>query len=1112
MAATVRAFQVGPEPMAWKHAPPCPPELLLAREHLVRKIEQLLGDRHTGAGAVSCVVVAPAGYGKTTLLGQWAMQTGLQVAWYHLDAADNDPVTCLWGILRALKFKMPTGAWEIERFLGHLRSGTLEPDALRRAAAILSGDLQRNVKKPIALVLTGLSDLSPQEAGSELIDALLARPLDKMRLVLESREYPQFHVASLLAQRRLVGLSVDDLRLRAEEFRELISRAQVDIDAQQIAQIEDLCAGWITGVLLATGALLPSFLRLASCEQFDHERVLEYLAREVIDRLPLADRVFAVHAAVLTSMTPPLCAELLDIADARERLVALERRTGFVTRVGRQTESAVYRFQPFLRQALLAELETAPGGSALRRTLHERAGDLLRERAAFDEAAHHYAQAGRYDALVSMIEARRSLLLRAGQGMTLARWIQLLPNAERARWPELEVLLAHLHRLAGNMDEARAVARAASHLMAQADSHPDLAARLAVVLGNIAFQEGDNRQAADLSAQALQLAPEHAVDIALSAGSLGVSATLAREGPARALAKLDEVRSRCAGMRDPWQLAALHYLHSKIHYLRGAYDEAETAAAAALQRAQEAGDEVTAVNARLNLGAIASRRNAAQQAWAQFEAAQAQSVTAGYARGQAYASVNLADLSMYGGDYEGAVAAYQEAWSCVEATGEVYLRCCMVSNLACSLVMLGRTQEAVRLLEKEVSAFGSRAHDLNWIDLAIALGFAYHRSGCSAQARLLLDEAHACAAALDATLKVGRARLCRAAVELKVNRPTAVSEMHAAFDALMPLGPGAIRLELRQLVELHPLLDELRHPLADMLRSPDADGTPATDSAADACTGKAIASRAAPITLAGMLPELPEVRLFTLGEPRVFVGTTQIKHWRKPGVRDLLFFLAERGSATTDQVLAALWPDTPTDRSLAAFREVRSRLKTALGLEECLIRENGRWRLAMKIVVDAQEFESLLDAGERCIQENDLVSAATALRQAMTFWSGPYLDDVYSEWVMPRREALLRRYHDGLERLGEVEVRLGRLDDAIQHFYLLLDADRYRESSYRGLIRCFAMRGEIGKALDQYDLCLRMLGDLNAAPSRETVQLAHHLRARVNALDSSRDLQAVRVS
>ena len=1100
MAASSRILHATSKPISWKHAPPSLIDPLLPRDHLVFQIEQSLQPKQSASRITSYFVVAPAGYGKTTLIAQWANQATLPVVWYHLDASDDDPVACIRGLVEALRMQLPRGAWEVERFIGRVRVGPPSPLDVRHAAAILSSDMRRCVTKPLVLVLTGLSDLAPLAGGYKLLDELVNRPPDHVQVVIESREYPRLHVASLLMQHRLEGLNFDSLKLRPDEFRALIDRAGVRATEDEIRHLEELCAGWLTGVLLATGALLPRFLESITSDQFDHERVIDYLSREILDRLPTDLREFSVRAAVFSSMRPEWCDELLGTDDARSHLIALEKRTGFVSRVGGEGENPVYRFQPFLREAFLDELAAAPEGSSRRRMLHDRAGHLLEQRSEYEEAAQQYALAGDHDALVALVEARRSVLLRGGQGATLVRWILLLPEGRRARWPQLEVLLAELHRYTGNAEQARKAAHDAAHILRGEPRDPKLAARLLVVMGHIAFQEGRNEDALALSERALALTPDGADEVALGAGLLGASAHLAMDGPDRAVAVLDDLARRCGNLRDAWAVALMQYVRSKSLLTRGAYDAAEAAAVSALASAQEAGDEITAINARLNLGAIAARRRHVAAAQEQFKEAQAQAIAAGYLRGQIYAAINRADVYTICGNYKPAIVVYQEAWPIVIAAEDMHLRTCLAANLAYCLVADGQARAAMAVLQRELGESECHARDLNWVDLVVALGYAYTREGECARATTILQEACDRAQELHAGLKVARARLYLAVAAVGVDHAAAVEWLRAALADAAPFGIDAVTVEVRRLGELHPLLDCVDHPLASELKvALAADGDATLDP-------PNVSSRLAPsadfieLSAAETGAEIGLVRIFTLGEPRVFVGTDRVRHWRKLCVRDLLLFLAERGSVSTDQALAALWPDCPEERGKALFREARSRLSDALGMGESVIKDDHRWRLNVRVRVDAHEFEALLADGEQSVQEGDLTSAATAYRQALTLWRGPYLDDLYGEWPVLRRDALQRRYEDGLEHLGEVELRLRRLDDAIQHFFVLLEIDRTRESAYRGLMRAFALRGEIASALQQYVACEHMLArELNMPPSQETATLAQALRARANA-------------
>jgi ATP/maltotriose-dependent transcriptional regulator MalT/DNA-binding SARP family transcriptional activator len=1093
---SARAHTIAP----WKHAPPRLAEALLPREHLIQKLEQCLARRQRGADPYDVFFVdAPAGYGKTTLLAQWAAQTAVPVTWYHVDASDNDPVVFLRGLVHALRAKTPRSVWQVDRLLGKIgtmRSASQSALDLQRALELLFADLRQNLaRRPHVLILTGISILS-QQGGQTLLSDLLSRPADNLRLVLECREHPEAYVAQLIAQRRINGLSAADLSLRSDEFTMLLQQAGVSDGGEQAHQLEALCGGWITGMLLATGTLLPHFLQSCSSDVVDQERVVEYLSREVIDRLPPALCDFAMEAAVLDPMTPQLCAELLEIPAAREHLVALEQRTGFMTRIGRQADDAHFRFQPFLRQALLARLDACHDGQEYRHTLHERAGRILEDNGDYQEAVQQYALGRNFVRVIELIEARRGALLRSGEGATLARWIDLLPAPVQARTPWLQVLRAELFRQTGQTDEAEAAVEQLAAAPRLVEKEPQLAAELLVLQGHLAIQAGRNEEALQRAKLALKLVSADAGELRVRSELLLVSATLFAQGPRAALTQAEAITTRCAAIRDLWALASLHYLRSKMFLIEGMYDEAEASATAALLTAEEATDDVTAVNARLNLGAIALRTQRITRAREQFENAQALSIAAGYARGEAYALTNLADLYMTSGAYAEAAEAYKRAWHAVTVlkSGDVHLRAATARNFGVTLALLGQTARAIELLGPEVEMFGSRGHDLNWIDLTIALGFAKLRAGAYVRAHTLLTEASARAKALDATLKMGRARFYLAAVELNMGRPEQAHQtLEMALTILATLGgPDVVLFEAKQLPELQPLLAEMSDPLARGLSARLADVAPAP-SARELTIG----TQPPMYTLDGEAEEARDnqVRLFALGEPRVLVGSERIRTWRKPGVRDLLFFLAEQGSASTEQILTALWPDEDPAKSKALFREARSRLKSALGVGECLVRDGTRWQLTIEYWSDIQEFARLLGEGGRLAAQDEFTAAATALRQALTYWTGSYLDDIYIEWPLQRRDELQRHYHGALELLANLELRLGHLDEAAQHYYQLIEAEPYHEGAHRGLMRYFARRHEIGRALDQFqNFAHRLDQELGVQPSQETLELYQALR------------------
>jgi LuxR family maltose regulon positive regulatory protein len=1075
---------------AWKFEAPRLSERLLPREHLLDKLEQQLG-RKQATGDVF-LIAAPAGYGKTSLIAQWAQRARMPVVWYHLDASDSDPAVFIRGLVRALRAACPRAQWEVEQLLTRARSGALSPLDVRRALAVLISNIQRNITRPAALILTSISELPSSSGAHAVLDGLLARQPDHLRLVLEARELPRLRLSPLLTQRRVEGLGVDDLRLRDDEYEQLLALLGLQLTPEEAERLRTLSAGWLTGILLATGALLPSFLPVCTGPEFDHERVFDYLAAEVIETLPPSLGEFATEAAVLSYMTAPLCANLLELTDARERLLSIEKRTGFVTRVGRRPEEPVYRFQPLLRQALLERLEQRPDGPAQRRALHERAGQLLETMGDYDEAVVQYAQAGAFERVVAAIEARRGALLRAGHGATLARWLDLLPEHVRESQPELQILLAELHWQAGRIADAeRAIEQACATLLPRAQSARALAARALVVRAAVAYPRGQFTAVQRDCAEALRLAPADQTEVQVRAQFLRAYATQALDGPAAASHHLDDLEKLCAAQRDLWALAKLHYLRSRLLIAQGAYSQAESSASAALMHAQEANDEVTAISARLNLGLILSRTNRLQLAREHFELAQTHAEASGYALGTAYALANLGDLEVILGQFAQAASSYETAATAARAAGDLHLQLCSAANQGYALTVMGESAAAVELLAPVLDFARTRGSDTDRATVATVLGFAQMRQGAIEPAVALLEEAASWAQRGEATVELAHAQLHLAAALLaRGQRAPATSALSAACAAVQHAdGVSLLLTETRQLPEVQVLLAQVSHPLATellaRLRAPKAADGAGSEPGAAAVTAGDPASRA--------------VRVFALGEARVYVGTERVTRWRKPLARELLYFLLDqREPVQKDVVLEALWPDRDPEQSEADFRQARFWLKQALGME-CIAQQDGRWHLTIDCWLDVREFERLAEEGARLYQERRITDAAAMLSQALTYWTGDYLTDAYRDWAIARRDALRRRYLTTLELLANVESLLGRYDEAAQRYYQILEAEPHRETAHRALMRYFERRGEPAEALRQFARCCNLLRqELGILPSRETLSLYRAIRARLD--------------
>lgn len=1090
MTTNRRGMLQSSAPLAWKFEAPRLAEPLLPRDHLVARLEQHLGRRRSSGDVM--LVSAPPGYGKSTLLAQWAAASDVPVAWYHLDTSDDDPVAFIRGVVRALKTQLPPrGRWAIKSVIDNLRGGALSPLDLRRAVDVLSSDIRAHVSQPLALVLTGVGHLRSRAGARAVLDGLLGRTPDALRLALEVREVPALRMSPLLAQRRLDGLGLEDLMLGDSELPALLERIGIAAGAEYTEQLRDLCGGWVMGVLLATGALWPDCLAARASEELNREAVFAYLANEVIDHLPADLSDFAIRAATLSYMTAPLCERFLGVANAREQLAALEQRTGFVTHVGRRPQEPVYRFQPLLRNTLLAHLKQRMADPDEVRALQVCAGECLEELGDDEEAVQQYARAHAFDRVVAVIEREQSAMLRAGRGATLARWVGLLPRTVRDRHTHLHILLAEQQRITGQTADAyETIQRVCERLLAP-DTDRESLARALIVRGDLHYIQGRYDDARRDCEQALALLPEDADELHVQARFLLTVSVNAIDGPEAAEACLGDTEIRCGRLGDLWALARLYYVRSNLAIAAGAYKDAESAASTGLMYAQEANDEVRSITCRLNLGAVRQHVGEVVVARADLEAALAQAEAIGHAQCRVYAMANLAELEMNIGNYQRALELAERTAGELDRMDDLHLRMCIAAVSGYALTGLGRAAEAVSRVGAALGALSEDDCGTERLLLTIAQGYAYYQRGELDRADALVSLAIERARHHGAWAEFVRAQLIRAAAYLARELEEAARQaLLEALDAGLRLdGTPSVLPGMRHVPALWPLLRDTEHPLAAPLLEQLGGSGHAGEAA-----GQVECRRGA-------------IRVYMLGDSRVLVGDEQVTRWARPKLRELLLYLLDQnGPVRKDVLIDAIWPDKSPELADDEFRKARSELKKLLG-GPCLTQVDGRWCLTIACWVDAREFERLAGEGERRLADGHMSAAAGAWREAIGLWSGSYLDDVFSDWVYARRDELHRRYLDILERLARLELELRQHDAAARLYYRILDLEPHNEEAHRGLMKYFMARGEAARALSQFQLCVDALRtELGIQPTAQTVALYQAIRAKLR--DGSRGLAA----
>src|ERR671916_822006 len=365
------------------------------RPHAVPR-PRLTGRLNEGLPRKLTLISAPAGFGKTTLLGEWVAGCERLAAWLSLDEADSDPTRFLAYLVAALQTIAPNIA---EGVLGALQSPQPPP-----TESILTALINEINTIPDQIVLV-LDDYHAVDARA--VDDGLAFVLDhlppRMHLIIATREDPQLPLSRLRARGQLAELRAADLRFTSSEAAEFLEGVMgLDLSAQDIAALESSTEGWIAGLQLAALSMRGRKDATGFIESFtgSHRFVLDYLVEEVLQQQPDRVRTFLLRTSILERLSGPLCDAVTGQEDGRGMLGALERGNFFV--VALDDKRRWYRYHHLFAEVLSAHLMAEQPD--LVATLHRRASEGDEQNGSASDAILHALAAEDFGRAAGLVE------------------------------------------------------------------------------------------------------------------------------------------------------------------------------------------------------------------------------------------------------------------------------------------------------------------------------------------------------------------------------------------------------------------------------------------------------------------------------------------------------------------------------------------------------------------------------------------------------------------------------------------------------------------------------------------------------------------------------------
>jgi LuxR family transcriptional regulator, maltose regulon positive regulatory protein len=389
-------------------------------------------------------VTAPPGYGKTTLLGQWAAVERRPVAWLTLDDLDNDPAILVSYLAAALDRIHP-----LDPSIGAGLSGPSQRVVATAVPRLLS-ELHR-WRRPAVLVLDDAHRLVEQ-ASLDAVAALIEHLPPRFRLALAGRTEPALPFARLRAQRNLLEIGQRLLALEEHETAALAAAGGRRLDPEEVRALTERTEGWPTAVYLATLAgddRDPDDAPIMGVSGGDRY-IAAYLRSEFGRGLDDEDVRFLTRTSILERIEPPLAEAVTGLPGAAERLGALAGRNLLIQPVGRSASS--YRYHLLLRDYLKVELERREPGTE--RALHRRAAAAYMQAGSADRAIEHATASGDMDVAALFVTRAAVATFRTGQLITLERWLSRFEDGQFERHPPLAVIAGWIHLVTGRSEAA----------------------------------------------------------------------------------------------------------------------------------------------------------------------------------------------------------------------------------------------------------------------------------------------------------------------------------------------------------------------------------------------------------------------------------------------------------------------------------------------------------------------------------------------------------------------------------------------------------------------------------------------------------------------------------
>ena len=1032
------------------------------------------------------LVVAPAGYGKTSLLVDFAHQEDVPACWYTIDPHDQDLQRFAAHFIASIAALYPAFGTLSNAALEALdtTAGEIEP-----LVTTLVNELYEHVDEHFVIVLDDFQVVGGNEAIDTFVGRFVSRVDENCHLFLLSRQKPDIPgLGLLLARAQAGGIGVAELAFTPAEIQSLAQKQQRYLSDEQARALQEQTEGWITGILLPNSTPIPERHANLPAARATKTDLTDYWGL-LLNEQPQFLQDFYLYSSALDEFDAGLCEAVLrptvypHEVDWNELLEEVVQRNLFILPVGE--EAAWLRYHSLFQDYLRARLEREQP-DVMQKILRQLVA-VYRHLENWEKAYDTCQRLGDLALTMEVIEQAGPALLKHSRLDLLGKWLDSIP-------PSLSSSHPGMLSLKGTLALSRDNPRQGLELLNQAEDGYRAAgershlARTLTRCSTAHYFLGDYPAALKDAEEALELVGNDASLLHLKAQALkarGIS--LHRlDRSAEGVRNIEDSLALYESLGDSPNVATLYQELGIVYRSTGKMEAARNAYQKSLEYWRAEGNYHRLADLLNNLGVFHHHLGEYEQAAAAFDEGLKYARLTGFVRLEAFILASLGDLYRDLRANEESERVLEEALVIAQRIENRFLCFYLNHTLACLARAGGDPPRAHYLLDLAANyalSASSREQGLLALEsarlmmaenrLEEAIGHLeksvrhFHEGGLAAEETL----AHLCLAATflvrgDRQLVLAQLESVFAATSVAagcrpffITCPYAASVLeHASRDPRVGKKAGKL---LEHLHRVESSLPEIRRKLRKSLL------------------------------------EIPAVQakivIRSFGMMQVVVGgkTFDSDSWQSRMQRDLFFYLLQHSEgATKETLLSFFWNDEHTVGNQLA--NVLYKMRRFLEEDVVQYRE-GRYTINRALDYE-YDVEIFLDRSVRARKESDCSKRIQAYREMLQLYHGDYLPEAEGYWAVSEREHLRQLYIEAALSLGEHYLEQGEYSTSLECCWQVLGHDPCREEPYRLAMRVAAAMGNRASIANYYELCTRTLAKkYDAAPSSETRELFQQL-------------------